>query len=575
VPDPVATSVPDHARKPPVASAETLESDDAVARLGRLASAVRATGGVTLLSRLGGLIRDVIIGRVFGDQSAVGSAFNAAFAIPNMFRRLFGEGALSAAFIPAYTDAQRESAPLAAALASITMRTLGLVTATLTLIIEVVLLLVLLLGTHDPERAISIKLIMIMLPFMPLICMVAILAGMLQVHGKFGPAASGPIILNAFIIIVGILCLLTGTLAGPGIATALGLATVLSGATQLYWFLRLLRPHVKWTRDFAAAEPRARTMLRKFVPVAIGLGTLQLNTFIDTLLAMWPIWVGPTMLGFTYQLDDSSNFILGQTQRFYQFPLGVFGIAIATAVFPLLSRYATEPEHFRETLQRGLRLSVFIGIPATVGLMLVRFDAIGVLYGHGSSGWKIENIQRAASVLNGFALGVWAYSINHVLTRAFYAKGDTATPMRIAIAMVLLNFTLNLTLMWSLREAGLAWATSLSAIVQAAVLAVVARRRLLESSLIDAAMLRGVVRIIVASVLMAFSVILAQFILPAGQTWWNQFIRVLVSTAVGGGAFLAAARLLPCHELRWLLQRPSSAASDSRETSAASPSDVS
>lgn len=529
-------------------------------RHGHMARAVRATSLMTLASRVGGLVRDVIIGRIFGDATLVGSAFNAAFAIPNMFRRLFGEGALSAAFVPAYTEARRQSSSHADGFASLTFLWLGIATTLLTIVIEAALLLVLIFAPHDPERALSLKLIMVMLPFMPLICGVAILAGMLQVHARYGPAASGPLVLNAFIVGVGVWCILTGNLGDERIAYALGVATVLSGATQLWWFLRLLRPHARWVRSWGDARPRARAMLRAFIPVAVGLGTLQLNAFLDTLLAMWPIWVGPTILGYAYPLDEASNFILGQTQRFYQFPLGVFGIAIATAVFPLLSRFNHQPHHFADTLRRGIRLSLFIGLPASLGLILVRHDAIGVLYGHGKSGWSAANLDRSAAVLAGFAIAVWAYSLNHLFSRAFYARKDTTTPMRVSLCMVALNFSLNICLIWYLRsESGLAWSTSICAIVQTVILGVLLAERLQSEGqrLLDSEIAQATTRHVLACAVMAVAVIVTQRFLPPPGTWSLQCVRVVTTGAIGVLAFLGTARALKCPEIGWLLRRAS------------------
>jgi len=527
-----------------------------------LARAVRAVSGVTLLSRLAGLARNIIIARVFGD-SWVGSAFAAAFQTPNLFRRLFGEGALSAAFIPTYAAAVRHdeqgvgagggSASRAGPLAMLTLMVLGIVTSALTVLIEAGLLCLLLFVQHTPERELSLQLIMVMLPFMPLICGVAVLAGMLQVHGRFALSSSGPLVLNAFIVTAGIVFMLRGERGGATTAFALAGATTLSGLTQFVFFLRALRPHVRWSRDFTEARPIARAMLGRFVPVAIGMGTIQLNAFLDMLIAMWPIWIGPTILGHTYPLNKASNAILFNTQQIYQFPLGVFGIAVATAVFPLLARHAHNDADFVLTLRRGLRLSLLIGLPASVGLVLVRADLTAVLYGHGPSGFSDEGVVRAAAVLLGFAPGVWAYSLNHVLTRTFYAKGDTRTPMLVSMAIVALNVALNLSLIWKLREAGLAWATSISAVVQCAVLFVLVRRHTGGRSPLDAAAIRSAIRIAVATAIMAAAVIAALWLLGPQMTWWGQAARVAAGTGTGGAAFVLAAKLLRIEELNWLL----------------------
>jgi putative peptidoglycan lipid II flippase len=531
-----------------------------------LSRAVRATSLVTLGSRFGGLIRDVVIGRIF-PVGYISSAFQAAFAIPNMFRRLFGEGALSAAFIPEYSDAARASRQDADRLASLTITALGLITTALTVLIEAVLLLVLLLKPRADDDlaylkfALSIKLIMVMIPFMPLICTVAIQAGMLQVHGRYGPAASGPIILNTFVVATGAYFMLTHQFAGQSLAYILGAATVLSGLTQCLWFASLLRRHFSFTRAWSAARPRARSMLRKFIPVAVGLGTLQLNTFLDTLIAMWPIWIGPTMLGLAYPLDESSNVLLALTARLYQFPLGVFGIAIASAAFPLLARHAREPDHFTETLRRAVRLSLYVGFPATLGLILLRTEAVSLLYGHGHTGWSEPSIRRASHILGAFSTGIWAYSLNQVFTRTFYAQGDTATPMKVSLLMIVLNVALNLSLIWipNVREAGLAWSTAISAILQSIILGTLCARMLrrlgAHHRVLDHHARVAIAKSLLATALMGAAVWLLLRLYPSPPTWAMQLVRTLLAIGLGGIVYLALSQALRLAELKWLLHR--------------------
>ncbi len=539
------------------------------ARRDPLASAVRAVSGVTMLSRLGGLARDVLLLRIFG-ATAIGSAFAAGFTIPNLFRRLLGEGALSAAFLPEYTRAVKGEREAAGPLAGATIRLLLLGSGVLTAVLEIGLLVALVLLPADAERDLSIKLIMVMLPFMPLVCVAAILSGMLQVHGRFGPASSGPIILNGFIIAVGVWSLATGRLAGEATAYALGVATVLSGLTQCVWYARLLRPHVRWRSDAALVRDRLRAMFKRFVPVVVGTGSLQLSTLLDTVIAMWPIWVGPTLLGVAYPLDGASNVLLNSAARLYQFPLGVFGIAVATAIFPLLSRHADEPAYFAATLRRGIRLSLFIGLPASVGLVLVRHEIVGVLYGGGSRGLSMADQARCAAIVAGYGVGIWAYSLNHVFTRALYAKGDTRTPMRVSIAMVLVSLSLNLSLIWWLREAGMAWATSIAAMVQTMVLVTIASKRWRPigqeagRESLAVGIVPQVLRHLLATACMAGVVAVVRVALdgltPLG--WRAHALRLGAEVLVGGLAYVAAARVLRCHELQWLLRGGRPAESD-------------
>jgi putative peptidoglycan lipid II flippase len=521
-----------------------------------LSRGVRTIFSVTLVSRLAGLVRDVIMGRIFGD-TAIGSAFLAAFQFPNLFRRLFGEGALSAAFIPAYTDSLNEPSDPRAAdrLATLTLAILGVVTGLLTIVAELVLLILLVTLPANPDRGLSLRLIMVVLPYMPLICAAAILAGILQTHGRYAAASAGPVLLNAFVIVIGGYFLAVQRTADVAVAYILAVAIVLSGVTQCIWFMRLLRRHVRWTFDYAAAAPRARAMLRRFLPVAIGLGALQLNTFLDTVIAMYPIWVGPTLLGHDYPLHPGSNSIISLASRLYQFPLGVFGIAVATAVFPLLARTANDAPQFISTLRRGVRLSIFIGVPASIGLALIRRDITFVMFSGGHSGFTAAGAATAATVLLGHSAGNWAYSLNHVFARAFYARSDTRTPMKVALVAVLLNLILNLTLIWWLAEAGMAWATSIAAIVQCAILWLLLRRRLRDHEPIaDRDTLVAGAKVLLASAIMGAAVYGSLKLVPDPLTWQEHFIALAVGVIVGGVVYAAATAALRMNELGWLIK---------------------
>lgn len=520
---------------------------------GALAAAVRVISGVTLLSRFTGLARDIVTARLFGDD-VLGSAFRAAYAFPNLFRRLFGEGALSAAFIPEYTRLRAANKDASEQLASLILWMLMLVTGAITLLIEAVLLVRLLLP-HGEDLGLSIRLIMLMLPMMPLVCSTAMLAGVLQVHGKFGIPAAAPILLNLFQIVAG-LAFYLGIGTDKGVAAySVGAAAVAASLAQVLWSLHALRGVVRWRRAFADARESGRVVLRRFVPVMLGLGTLQLNSTMDMLIAMWPTWVGPTMFGIRVTLDERSNAVLGYTQTIYQFPLGVFGIAVATAIFPLLARAAVDTDAFISMLRRGVRLSLFIGLPASAGMLLVREDVCAVLFGGGGQySFSDEGVIRSAAVLGGFAPAIWAYSLNHVLTRAFYARGDTRTPMRVAMAMVGFNLALNFVLIWPLREAGLAWSTAISASVQTLVL-VWLSRRVLGLVVFDAQTLQGVLRLAGACVVMIGLILIAGLMLGKASTWSGHLVRLAALVGTGAGAYLAIVWVMRFPEPRWLMER--------------------
>lgn len=518
--------------------------------IGRSFSIVSA---LTLVSRVTGLARDAVTARIFGD-TAIGSAFAAAFAIPNLFRRLFGEGALSAAFIPEYARLVDSDPSIARRYATLIVAALVVTTGAIMVAVMAALGLTLALGEPGEESALSVRLIIVMLPFMPLVCVGATLGGMLQVHGRFGPMAAQPIVLNAFILVAAGIA--WGWLAWDSTRTAyaIGAAVSASGLVQIAWSIAALRPYMRWTASFAGAHEAGRRTLRRFLPVVVGMGTIQINTFLDMLIAMWPIWIGPTVLGIAYPLDERSNAVLFYSQRLYQFPLGVFGIAVATVVFPLLSRQASEQDAFGRTLRTGVRLSLFIGIPASTGLALVGHDLVRVMYGRadGSMGFSADGVARGAIVLLAYAPAVWAYSLNHVLTRAFYAAGDTVTPVRVSMAMVALNFGINVALIWVLREAGLAAATSATAILQCVILARLLVRRGMAKPL-DPGVWGSIRRTCIATALMCVVVVVLRFV-PFGDSWSERLAALAVMTISGAGTFVTAAIALRMEEWRWILR---------------------
>lgn len=532
-----------------------------------IASAVRTIASLSLLSRIAGLARDVVTARVFRD-SLVGSAFAAAFAIPNMFRRLLGEGALSAAFLPEYARTRRDNPEIARALLSLTLLSLMVITSLLTILGEGLLLLLLALD-GSPERALSFRLVMVMLPLMPMVCATAILGAALQTHGRFAPSAGGPIILNACLIAAALMHFFGPKLDAVASAYAIGVAALIAGIAHLAWCVVELRRDFAPLRDLSPAREAARNVIRRFLPVAIGLGAIQINSLLDTTIAMWPTWIGPTMFGSPVPLDERSNAILTYTQRLYQFPLGVFGIAVATAAFPALARLADRPALFRGALDNALRLSLFIAVPATLGLVLVREDLTRVMFG-GTSGFSDDGLTRSAGVLLGYSIGVWAFALNHVLVRGFYARGDTRTPMRIALAAVGLNLSLNLTLIWFLREAGLAWSTAIAQSAQALTLLALSRRAQRASQRGEPAIatapdrpaastLRGVVRIAIVSVAMGLFVWLSQrgvsMVLASDSAWHAALIRLAGALATGVVVYALLAWRLRLPELRTLLAR--------------------
>lgn len=517
-------------------------------------------GVLTFVSRITGLLRDAVLAAVFGRGATV-DAFLMGFLVPNLFRRLFGEGALSAAFIPHYTRLLERDPAIAKRFAGVCVAGLVTVLAAITLVGELILAGMLWSGDWTTESSLVIRLTMIMLPYMPMICLVALIGGILQVHHKFGAPAAVPVLLN--------LAMIAFTLAGAGyfvgpdelrlprIAHTVAIGVLVAGVLQLIWQVVALLRTTSIRVALADTGPEVRSMLRVMGPMVIGLAVFQINAFLDSLIAfgLSPDEGSQTidLFGKTVALPIEMGGVgaLQWAQRLYQFPLGVFGIAIATAIFPALSRMATddEPTGFRRILRHGLRLTMFIGLPASVGLILVREPLTAVVYQRGR--FNAEDTVLVASILMGYAASVWAYSMTHVLTRAFYAKHDAKTPLKISMVMVAFNFALNLTLIWPLGVAGLAWSSAISAVGQVIFLLIFIRRHVDRP--VDGSVLAGWARTAVLTIVMGGAV---WFYLGLTDEWaynfWRQAAVLGGAVVLGGVIVLGGAWLTRAEELKWL-----------------------
>lgn len=514
---------------------------------------------LTLISRVLGLVRDALLVRALG-VSAVCTAFNIAFQVPNTFRRLFGEGALSAAFIPEYAQLIKRDPSMASRFASLNIGLLTLGLGALVVLIELGLGAVLIAAELPEQGRHALIFLAIMLPFMPLVCVTAILGGMLQTHGRFAAQAGAPIILNTCMIAAAWWWGYAMNADQATTALAVSGAVTCAGFLQVAWCLWDLRRIAHWTRFIAGAGDSTRRMLRRMGPVVVGLGTVQIGTLIESwILVGWPLYFGPTIFGWAYPLDGSSGAALYNAQRLYQFPLGVFGIALATAVFPLLARQADAPNAFAATLRRGLRLALFIGLPATAGLLFVAEDLTATVYLGGEV--SPADARRMADVLIMYAAMVGAYSVTHVLTRAFYALGDTKLPTRISIFTVVLGLALSALLMWPLGERGLALASSIAAVCQLALLARASHRRISggvgSGRLFDRDTIRGIARTATSTGFMLAVLWLGALLWKQDgpDDWWRHAVRLAVWSATGLGAYALASLFLGRQELAWLLDR--------------------
>ncbi len=505
---------------------------------------------LTIVSRIAGLARDMAFSYCYGTTSEM-SAFALAFQIPNLFRRLFGEGALSAAAIPVLTESLHREGQ--SEMAVVVGRLIGLLLAvliTLCVFAEIVIAGLYVYYQSQTDTALALELSAVLMPFMIFICTGALLGGIENVYGRFALPASMPTVIN----IVQIAAALTAPHILPGnIRAQLYLqcgSVLIGGLLQLWlqwWGVWRCGVHFRLSLDWR--HPAIRRIGLTMIPMTVGLGVVQLNVLMDSMIAWWFVY-DPPVGGLEGERPGTA--ILYFAIHLYQFPLGVFLIALATAIFPTLSKYAAAKDlvGLRDTLARGIRVALFISIPCMAGLILVREPMVRLLFGRGQFNLIPDADHRVALALSMFVSALWAYGLNHLLTRAFYSLQDAKTPMKIAVGSVFLNLALNLILVQtSLREAGLALSTAISAVAQFLVMAFVLRKRLGRMGwrrTIPSAM-----RTVAASLVMIAAVVAVDHWLAGSR----DAIRLTAMIAVGGATFAVAALALRCEEFHDVLHR--------------------
>lgn len=529
----------------------------------RLISGSRVTALGTLASRVLGMLRDAATAALFGlSAGGVMDAFVLAFRIPNLFRRLFGEGVLASSYLPVLSATLERDPKDAWRLASVVFLRLAVMLLVLVAVGEAVLAGIGALAGDSSEIRMFVSLAAVMLPYTFLICLTAQVAATLHALGHFALPALVPTILNicwlAAVLVVAPLLSSDKTAQ----AQILAVAVVVAGVLQLTVQIPALR-RLGFRFDYAPKVVRSglEQVMRAMGPMVLGLMVTQVNTLMDSLIA-WLLaapaaanatiaWLGDV----PYPMQQGAVAALYYGERLYQFPLGILGIAVATAIFPLLSRHAARQD-FRslgEDLTLGLRLVLFLGIPAGVGLILLSEPLAKLLYERRE--FTSADTLRTARVIACYAVGVWAYCALPVLVRGFYAMGDRLSPVRVGVTVVGINFCLNLILVWPLAESGLAVATTLGATLQVILLAVIFSRQIMQ--LAWRAVAATILRTIVATLLMTAAFAGAKGALPGGTGFVTTLMEVLVPFAAAVTAFLTASWMLRAPELSLLLSRSS------------------
>ena len=442
------------------------------AGLGEEARVARSAGKVglaTLLSRVLGLLREQVMATLFGAGFAT-DAFNVAFRIPNLLRDLFAEGAMSSAFVPTFTGIhERGGADEAWEFGRRLMVTLFLVLLGVCVVGAVAAPALVRLfapgfAAVPGKLDLTVMLTRVMLPFLPAVALAAAAMGMLNARGRFGIPALAPALLNLGMIVFGVGLIPVCRAAGQPPILAMAIGVVIGGALQflvqvpplhrLGFRLRLERP--RW-------HPGVARVASLMAPATIGLAATQLNLLVSTILAS--------------MLPQGSVSWLWYAFRLMQLPIGVFGVALGTVSLTALSRaaVASDMAALKSTLSATLRLVLLLTVPAAVWLAVMSRPVIALLYEHGRFG--PADTDRTAGALIMYCLGLPAFAGVGVMTRAFYALGDTRKPVQASFVSVALNLVLNLLLMRPLAHFGLALSTSITAIANFLQLAFYLRRR--------------------------------------------------------------------------------------------------
>ncbi len=506
-------------------------------RQGRIATAAGVMSAATLISRILGFVKDMILARLFG-ATGVSDTFFVAFRIPNLLRELFAEGSMSSAFIPVLTQVRERDGEVAAA-------RLVRVTFTFLLVVVGAICLVGVLFTPqivtliapgflaDPEKfSLTVLLTRVMFPFLLFISLAALVMGALNTRRVFFVPALAPAVLN--MVTIAVVLTFVGVIRPPIAAVAVGVA--LGGLAQFAFQVpAFYRQGYRLSPSLAFRDPALRRMALLLLPATLGMAVAQVNIFVSNILASY--------------LPQGSITYLYYSMRLVQFPIGIFGVAMGMAVLPALSEHAARGEtgRLREDFSYALRLLLFITVPAMAGLIALRGPIVNVLFLRG----RFDEVAAAgtAQALLFYAFGIWAVVGVRVVTATFYALQDTRTPVKVGVGTVLVNLALSAALMGPLAHAGLALANTCASTVNFAVLFLLLRRRLgrLEAGRIA----RSFARTAFAAALMG----LVGWALVRGPLWEAGGHTALKSAYFAGAAslclavYLGVSRLLGSEEL--------------------------
>ena len=498
----------------------------------RVVKAAGVVGLATLLSRIFGFLRDMVVAGFFGAGLAT-DAFFVAFRIPNLLRRLFAEGSLTISFVPVFTEyLKKKSKEDAIGLANTAFTMLSIVLVIVTILgifLSPLIVKIIAPGFSSvPEKyELTVFLTRLMFPYIFFISLVALCMGILNSLRHFAAPALAPVVLN--ICIIGAAFLLRDLFTEP--ITALAIGVMIGGIIQLAMqFPFLIRVGVRLRPNFNFRHPGIKKIGFLMFPAVFGAAVYQINIFISTLLASL--------------LPSGSVSYLYYADRIVQLPLGVFATAMGTASLPSLSMQVTSGdfEEMKKTISFSLRLIMFITIPAMIALIALRVPIISVLFQRGEFDYRSTILTSQALLY--YAVGLWAFAAIRIIVSAFYSLQDTKTPVKVAIVALVVNIILSIILMFPLRHGGLALATSIASIVNIVILFFILKRRI--GQFLGREFYSSIFKTILSSLAMWGTIALVDYIFPWNNEGpFNERLLTLTSgIAVGLITFLVFSYIL-------------------------------
>ena len=543
-----------------------------------------AVSSLTLVSRLLGFVRLVLLVQLFSPLRWASDAFIFAFRIPNLFRNLLGEGALSAAFIPAFVKTEKKDGKYSAGILGSQAFTLLTLVGSAIAVAGILVCLAVDRFADNEEISLAANLTALLFPFMPLICLAALLGGMLQSLHRFALPAAMSILLNigflaGFAYVYWLQC--GGNLANLeawASTRAIAVFVLAAGVLEVLVQLPALAANGVLVRPiFSLNHPGLKTAIKAFLPVALGLGLVQVNAFVDSLIAGW----------LSLQAAGAVTY-LEVAFRFVQLPLGVFGVAIATVSFPAFAASAASGDHtlLYQRLIRAIRMSLFLILPSAAVLIGLADPIIRLACQRPDLDFSHAAVYRTSTALILYAAGLAFYSLRQILVRAFYALDEYTLPVKVSAIMVALNLCLNLVLIhapdlyrmkaesyyhyWNLSqasfpmgiklgEAGLALSTCITAIVDTIVLAYFLRKRLLHSvqpaarALEWEKLLHTTARMAITAIALGIMSWLYRNSIPYEPGFLRLCERALIPCVLAGGTFYIIGIVLPLPEMKEFL----------------------